>query len=155
MSLFFENGKAKSTVFLNAFMLSLGYTGVYVFVFIQSNRLIPFLPESTENVLLVWLPPAALSLFASFICAAPVFFVSNHKSITISFLLIGLYAVFIALLLFSRAPEESRRVIIYPLVFYLLFPALFGNLVCHGLIKLRKNAGRIKHGGAEEESCGR
>ncbi|MDR0998617.1 MAG: hypothetical protein LBL70_06070 [Treponema sp.] len=154
MGLFLENGKTKSTVFLNAFMLSLGYIGVYVLVFIQSNRLVPLLPESTENVLLVWLPPAALSLFASFICAVPAFFVSNYKSITISFLLIGVYAALIAVLLFSRASEESRGLIIYPLVFYLVFPALFGNLVCHGVIKLRKKAGRIK-GAAEKEPCGR
>jgi hypothetical protein len=157
MSLFLENGKIKSTRFLNAFMLSLGYIGVYVFVFIQSNRLwILLLPESTENALLVWLPPAALSLFASFICAVPVFFVSDYKTIVISFLLIGGYAVFIALLLFSRVSAESRGAIIHPLVFYLLFPAASGNLVCHGLIKLRKNIRRIRYGAAKGESlCGR
>jgi hypothetical protein len=151
MGLFLEKGKMKNPAFLNAFMLSLGYIGVYVFVFVQSNRfLIHFLPESTENALLVWLPPAAISLFASFICAVPVFFVSDYKTIIISFLLIGVYAVFIALLLFSGAPAESRRLIIRPLVFYLFFPAGAGNIVCHGVIKL------MKYGGAKRKVlCGR
>jgi hypothetical protein len=157
MGLFLENGKRKSARFLNAFMLSLGYIGVYVFVFIQSNRLwIPFLPESTENALLVWLPPAAVSLFASFICAIPVFFVSDYKTIIISFLLIGMYAVFTALLLFSGVSAEFRRAIIHPLVFYLLFPAASGNLVCHGSIRLRKNIRRTRCGGRKGEIlCGR
>jgi hypothetical protein len=152
MGLFVEKGKIKSPVFLNAFMLSLGYIGVYVFVFIQSGRfLTPFLPESTENALLVWLPPAAISLLASFICVIPVFFVSAYRTIIISFLLTGVYAVFIAVLLFSRASAGSRGLIIRPLVFYLLFPAGTGNIVCHGLIKLVKKYGGRKGG----TGCGR
>jgi hypothetical protein len=157
MGLFLENGKRKSVRFLNAFMLSLAYIGVYVFVFIQSNRLwISLLPESTENALLVWLPPAALSLFASLICGAVVLFVSDYKTIVISFLLIGGYAVFITLLLFSRVSAEYRRMIIRPLVFYLFFPAASGNLDCHGLLKPQKSIGKAKHGAAKGENlCGR
>jgi hypothetical protein len=157
MGLFLAKGKRKSTRFLNAFMLSLAYIGVYAFVFIQSNRLwVPLLPESTENVLLVWLPPAALSLFASLVCGAAVLLVSDCKTIVISFLLIGGYAVFIALLLFSRLSAESRRVIIHPLIFYLFFPAASGNLVCHGLIKLRKSIRKARGGAEEGENlCGR
>jgi hypothetical protein len=157
MGLFLEKGKRKSVRFLNAFMLSLAYIGVYVFVFVQSNRLwISLLPESTENALLVWLPPAALSLFASLICGTACLFVSDRKTMGISFLLIGVYAVFTALLLFSRASAESRGMIIQPLIFYLLFPAASGNLVCCGLVKLRKSIGKARDGKTKGENlCGR
>ena len=131
MSLFVKDGKIKNAVLLNAFMLSIVYCAVYVAAFTASSGVLEkLIPETTANVLLVWLPPAFISLAASIVCALPLFFVSNAGSIKGAFMFVALYALFFAAVLFFKSAGSARKALVQPLIFYFGFPAFFGNLVC-------------------------
>jgi hypothetical protein len=135
MALFIKNGKIKSTLLLNSFMLSLVYVAVYVFFFAASTGILEkVIHETAANVFAVWLPPVAVSALASVVCALPLFFAAAREnrnfsqSVTGAFILIAVYAAFMIAFLFSRAPAESRAVLVRPLVFYFALPAVTGNI---------------------------
>jgi hypothetical protein len=138
VSLFIKDGKIKNAALLNAFMLSIAYCAVYAAAFAASSGILEkLIPETTANALLVWLPPALISLLASVICALPLFFISGAGSVKGAFMLAALYALFFAAALFLKSEGTARKAIIQPLIFYLGFPAFFGNLVCRVVLFLR------------------
>ncbi|GHV94687.1 hypothetical protein AGMMS50293_10070 [Spirochaetia bacterium] len=138
MSLFIKDGKIKSTVLLNGFMFSMAFTAVYILAFIAAAAALEkIIPEATPNLLLVWLPPVLISLIASVICALPLFFISHHENVIAAFIFIAVYAVFIIAALLLKYDSESRLLLIQPLIFYFALPAVFGNLVCHTVIRLK------------------
>jgi hypothetical protein len=138
MSLFIKDGKIKNAALLNAFMLSMAYCAVYVAAFAASSGILEkLIPETTANALLVWLPPALIRLFASVICALPLFFVSSAGSVKGAFVLVALYALFFAAVLFFKSEGDARKSVIQPLIFYFVFPAFFGNLVCRVVLFLK------------------
>jgi hypothetical protein len=131
MSLFLKKGKLKSSMFLNAFMLSLVYMLVYVCAYTLSARVLEkILPETTTNALLVWLPPLVICVIASIICALPLLFVQNRITVILAFAFIAVYAVCVSAFMLSKMPDESRMVALQPLLFYFAFPAIIGNAVC-------------------------
>jgi hypothetical protein len=138
VSLFIKDGKIKNAALLNSFMLSMVYCAVYVFSFIASSgALEKLIPQTTTNVLLVWLPPALICLAASIICALPLFFIANTDSVKGAFILVALYALFFAAVLFFKSEGEARKFIVQPLIFYFIFPAVFGNIVCRIALRLK------------------
>jgi hypothetical protein len=131
MSLFLKQGKLKSSLFLNAFMLSLAYIVVYVFAYALSARLFEkLLPETTTNALLVWLPPVVICLAASVICALPLLFVQNRMTVILAFAFIAVYAAGGIAFMLSKMPPFARTQILQPLLFYYALPAVLGNAVC-------------------------
>jgi hypothetical protein len=139
MNLFIKDGKIKSAVLLNGFLLSMVFTVVYILTFIASGAILEkIIPESSSNVLLVWLPPIIISLIASLICALPLFFVSHNEDFIAAFILIAIYAVFMILFLLLKFDAGSRMIILKPLIFYFAFPAALGNMTCYCIIRLKK-----------------
>ncbi|MDR3361511.1 MAG: hypothetical protein LBO64_01490, partial [Desulfovibrio sp.] len=128
MSLFIRDGKIKNTVLLNGFLLSMFFAAVYILAFIASGPILEkTVPQSSSSALLVWMPPAIISLTASLICALPLFFVSRNENFIAAFILIAVYAVFMILFLLLKYDAESRMFILKPLVFYFALPAASGN----------------------------
>jgi len=135
MSVFIEGKKLKSTTLASAFMLSLVYGGVYAASFVITAPLVERLvPETAPGVLAVWGPPVVISLIASGVCAAPVFFASKTDFITGAFMLLGFYAAGIVLFLFMRLAPEARQAALQPVLFYLCIPVILGNLVCRAAV---------------------
>jgi hypothetical protein len=116
---------------------------VYVFAYIlTSGPLEKFLPETTTNIVLVWLPPLVICLIASLVCALPLLFVQNSMSVILAFGFIAVYAACVIIFMFLKMPAESRFAAVPMLLFYFAFPALCGNVVCWLGIWLRSRRKR-------------
>ena len=144
MSLFIKDGKIKNAALLNAFMLSIVYCAVYVLAFIASSGVLEkLIPEAAANPLLVWLPPALISLAASIVCALPLLFISNAAPVKGAFLFVAFYALGFAAVLFFKSEGAARQAIVQPIIFYFGFPAFLGNLVCRVVLWKRSAAAFI------------
>jgi hypothetical protein len=135
MSLFIKDSTVKSTVFLNAFALSMAYAAVYVFAYILTAGLVAHLvPEASSSWLPKLLPPSLICIAASLVCTVPIFFMENKKTVLIAFGLLGGYAAAIAIGIVLGYSAEQRYIFWQLFLFYIFFPAFWGNLVIWSIV---------------------
>jgi hypothetical protein len=144
MGLFLRGGAIKSALLLSAFSLSLLYAAVYGLTYALTADLVAALvPLEAANFFQKWLPPSLLSIAASLICGIPLFFAGDKRVVLGAFALLALYALLLAGGILLGFSGESRTFLLTPLLFYIGFPALWGNGIIWALYLLFRK--KLRH----------